>query len=97
MEQPYGFFEPPKDDSKPQIPSRRAPALGALDGVRKDIQAAKDAGVAYDPRGAGAAWNHKQVGAVAAGAGGLLVLHCGRRRAGGGRAGGRWRATSGAW
>lgn len=39
-------------------PDRRGPALGALDGVRRDIQAAKDAGVAYDPRGAGSAWSH---------------------------------------
>eukprot|EP00887_Chlorella_sp_A99_P003840 scaffold11.g3840.t1 len=56
----YGFFEPPpdKDGNKPLKPARAAPARGALDGVRKDIQAAKDAGVSYDPRGAGSAWNH---------------------------------------
>lgn len=43
------------DQSRPE---RRGPAMGAADGVRRDIQAAKDSGVAYDPRGAGVAWTH---------------------------------------
>jgi hypothetical protein len=34
------------------------PALGAIDGVRRDIQKAKEAGVAYDPSGVGSAWTH---------------------------------------
>ena len=40
------------------LPSRRGPAMGAKDGVRRDMQAAKEAGVAYDPSGVGAAWTH---------------------------------------
>jgi len=34
------------------------PGLGRLDGIRRDIQRAKESGVAYDPRGTGRAWTH---------------------------------------
>jgi hypothetical protein len=34
------------------------PGLGRLDGIRRDVQRAKENGVAYDPRGTGRAWTH---------------------------------------
>lgn len=37
---------------------KRLPALGAAEGVRQDVQAAKETGVPYDPRGIGVAWTH---------------------------------------
>lgn len=50
---------PPPGPPKP--PTRRGPALGAIDGVRKDIEAMKkamQAGEEYNPNGHGAAWTH---------------------------------------
>uniref|UniRef100_A0A1D2A8P4 CBF1-interacting co-repressor CIR N-terminal domain-containing protein n=1 Tax=Auxenochlorella protothecoides TaxID=3075 RepID=A0A1D2A8P4_AUXPR len=45
----------------PQPPTRRGPAMGALDGVRRDLKAAKEAekkGDLSDPNSVGAAWTH---------------------------------------
>ena len=44
------------DDGGPKkAPSRPLPAFGAVEGVRRDIQAAKEG---YDPQGVGVAWTH---------------------------------------
>jgi hypothetical protein len=44
----------------PKPPSRPAPAMGVKDGVRKDVDAAKEeGGSGYNPNGVGVAWTHK--------------------------------------
>lgn len=44
----------------PKPPSRPAPAMGVKDGVRKDVDAAKEGdGGGYNPNGVGVAWTHK--------------------------------------
>jgi hypothetical protein len=47
-----------QQNSKSLQQKKRLPALGAAEGVRQDVQAAKEAGVPYDPRGVGVAWTH---------------------------------------
>jgi hypothetical protein len=47
-----------QNSSKSLQQKKRIPALGAAEGVRQDVQAAKEAGVPYDPRGVGVAWTH---------------------------------------
>lgn len=47
-----------QQNSDPLQQRKRLPALGAAEGVRQDVQAAKEAGVPYDPRGVGVAWTH---------------------------------------
>lgn len=42
---------------KPPAPPA-PPGRGARDGIKKDLQRAKDAGEAYDPRGVGNAFTH---------------------------------------
>ena len=41
----------------PKPPSRPAPAMGVKDGIKKDVEAAKEGG--YNPNGVGVAWTHK--------------------------------------
>jgi len=44
----------------PKPPSRPAPAMGVKDGVRKDVEAAKEGNDdGYNPNGVGVAWTHK--------------------------------------
>lgn len=36
--------------------TRAPPAVGRIDGIKKDVQRAKEVG--YDPKGIGVAWSH---------------------------------------